>query len=227
MNDPVAIIGGSGPGLGAGLAKTFARNGFQVAEISRSGSQAHGVNSLAVQCDLSDINEAKRAINQIVEQLGPPQVYIHNAALLHVARFLETEPGDFESVWRTSVLTAVNGTKAVIPYMLSQQSGTILFAGATAAIRGGRNFSAFSSAKFALRGLAQSLAREFQYQGLHVAHVILDGLMRGTSSVERFGGTEETAIDPLAAAESFLAIVRQSKSAWTHEIDLRPFSERF
>lgn len=235
MTQPLVIIAGYGPGLGEGLLRTFAQQGFQVAGISRRGVRDSDVSYsgvsdksfFSVQADLSDPDQTKYAIECIIEQHGLPSIYIHNAAVLHVAPFLETTLKDFESTWRSSVLSAVNGVQAIIPHMLSQGHGSILVSGATAAIRGGANFSAFSSAKFALRGLVQSLAREFQPQGLHVAHVILDGLMRGTSSVQRFGGSDATSIDSIAAAETFLAIARQAKSAWSQEIDLRPFSERF
>lgn len=226
MNSPLVIIGGSGGGLGGGLVKVFKDHGFKVGEISRSGSK-QDTSSFAVRADLTRSEQAKRAIDQIVCELGSPSVYIHNAAYLHFGSFLATEPDDFEQTWRVSTLGAVNGVRAVLPYMLSNQQGTILVSGATAAIRGGANFSAFSSAKFALRGLTQSLAREFQPQGIHIAHVILDGLMKGTPSVSRFGGDENTSIDPVSAAKSYLALVNQPKSAWAHEIDLRPYTEKF
>ena len=111
--------------------------------------------------------------------------------------------------------------------MLEQGNGSILFTGATASIRAGGNFAAFASAKFALRGLAQSLAREFDPQGIHVAHVIIDGLIWGQPAKHLHKAQEGDCLKPEAIAEVYLNIIEQDSSAWTHELDLRPHSESF
>ena len=115
----------------------------------------------------------------------------------------------------------------VIPHMAERGRGTIVLTGATAGLRGGANFSAFASAKFALRGLAQSLAREFGPQGIHVAHVVLDGLIDEVQTEQRFGTSAACRMSPAAIAQAYLGLVRQDRCAWTHELDLRPFSESF
>jgi NAD(P)-dependent dehydrogenase (short-subunit alcohol dehydrogenase family) len=117
--------------------------------------------------------------------------------------------------------------RAVLPHMIARGSGAIIFTGATAGLRGGANFSAFASAKFALRGFAQSLAREFAPRGIHVAHVVLDGLIDEVQTDRRFGTSQPGRMEPQAIAQAYLDLARQDVSAWTHEMDLRPFSERF
>lgn len=222
---PVTVIGGYGPGLGLGLAEVFSAAGYQIAALSRQGREFDGAFSLAT--ELADGKQVEWAVDQVLDKFGRIDVYVHNAALLQISPFLETPPEQFEAVWQASYLSAVLMAQAVIPHMLKQNSGTILFSGATAAVKGGKNFSAFSSSKFAVRALSQSLAREFQPQGIHVVHIILDGLMNGTPSVERFGGKKETSIHPVEAAAAYLALVKQPRSAWSQEIDIRPFSEGF
>ena len=134
---------------------------------------------------------------------------------------------DFEATWRTSVLGAVACAQAVLPGMVQCGRGALIFSGATASIRGAARFAAFAVAKFALRGLAQSLAREYHAQGVHVTHVVLDGLLRGSKSVARFGGRDKAAIDPTEVAKTYRWLAEQEQSAWTHELDLRPASEKF
>ncbi len=221
----VAVIAGIGPGLGAGLVAAFASAGYFTVGLSRRG-QPHGADR-GLKVDLADRRAVAAAIADIASSVGPADVYVHNAAVLHHGPLAETEAEDFERVWRTTVLGAVNGVKAVLPAMLARGSGALLFSGATASIRGGSGFPAFASAKFALRGFVQSLAREFQPRGLHVAHVILDGLMKGTPSVAAFGGTEQGSIDPHEAGRAFVWLAEQSPPAWTHELDLRPQAEKF
>jgi len=111
--------------------------------------------------------------------------------------------------------------------MAARGKGTIIFTGATAGIRGGAKFSAFASAKFALRGLAQALAREFGPVGVHVAHLVLDGLIDEVQTERRFGTSSSARMSPQAIAQACLDLSAQHPSAWTHEMDLRPFSERF
>ncbi len=152
---------------------------------------------------------------------------IHNPAQLDIKPFLETSIDDFKHSWEAMVLSAVSILHAAIPHMLKQDSGTIIVSGATASIRGGANFSAFASAKFALRGLIQSLAREYQKQGIHIAHVILDGILDTTRSrkLHSLNSTEMMSTDDVA--EAYLQLIRQKPSAWTHELDLRPKTEMF
>ena len=148
--------------------------------------------------------------------------------LLTIKPFEQTTASEFEQAWRVACLGAMVAAQAVIPHMAARRQGTIILTGATAGLRGGANFSAFASAKFALRGLAQSLAREYGPKGVHVAHVVLDGLIDEPQTDQRFGSR----VHPggwirSAIAQAYLDLSTQHPSAWTQEMDLRPFSERF
>jgi NAD(P)-dependent dehydrogenase (short-subunit alcohol dehydrogenase family) len=111
--------------------------------------------------------------------------------------------------------------------MAARKHGTVIFSGATAGMRGSANLSAFASAKFALRGLAQELAREFGPKGVHVAHVVIDGLIEGHKTDQRFGPSSTERMDAKEVAKAYLGLAAQNSSAWTQEMDLRPFAERF
>lgn len=216
MSARLALIAGAGGALGQALCAEFAAAGYRVAPLRRGSDNA-----------LRDAETTRRAVARIVDEQGPPQVLVCNAAHLRIAPFAELQPADFEAAWHAAVGTALGCVQAVLPGMLQQGRGALLFSGATASLRGGARFAAFASAKFALRGLVQSLAREFQPQGLHVAHVLIDGLLRGSASAQRFNAADERTLDPAAVARSYRWLAEQERSAWTHEIDLRPFSENF
>ena len=156
-----------------------------------------------------------------------PQVLIHNTAQLDIKPFLATSVADLERAWQAMVLSAFNVFQAVLPEMVKQAKGTILVSGATASLRGGENFSAFASAKFALRGLTQSVAREYQKQGIHVAHVILDGILDTPNSRKLHSLNPSSMMSTEEVAEAYLQLIEQKPSAWTHELDLRPTNEIF
>jgi NAD(P)-dependent dehydrogenase (short-subunit alcohol dehydrogenase family) len=147
--------------------------------------------------------------------------------VLTIGPFEATTEAEFEQAWRVACLGAMVSVRSVIAHMATRKHGIIILTGATAGVRGGANFSAFASAKFALRGLAQSLAREFGPKGVHVAHVVLDGLIDEPQTERRFGPAPSGRMDAKSVAQAYLDLARQTPSAWTHEIDLRPFTERF
>jgi NADP-dependent 3-hydroxy acid dehydrogenase YdfG len=210
MSPRLAVIAGAGGVLGAALVGEFEAAGYDVATLRRDA-----------------IAQGASAVGEIVATHGAVDVLVYNAAHLVVAPFAELTGADFEAAWRASVLGAVACSQAVLPGMLRRRRGALLFSGATASVRGAARFAAFASAKFALRGLAQSLAREHHAQGVHVAHVVLDGLLRGSPSVGRSGGRADQALDPGEVARAYRWLAEQPASAWAHEIDLRPHSEKF
>jgi len=229
-----AIIAGFGAGLGSELCQQLVNAGYRVAGLSRSaaGKQAMleslgAENFLPVSCDITDASQVDVAISKVEDQFGPVTVYIHNAARLHMQAFLKTQPNEFESLWRTMCLGAVHGAQRVLPAMIASNSGTLLFIGATASIKAGASFSAFSSAKFAMRGLSQSMARELGPQGIHVAHLVIDGVMWGDRARDSFAMTEEQCLKPEAVAQTCLHLIEQDQSAWTYELDIRPGVESF
>lgn len=229
-----AIVAGLGAGLGGTLCRQLADAGYHVAGFARSDAGYQAIPDtlgadrfMPVSCDITDASQVDEAVSKVEDQFGPASVYIHNAAHLHMQPFLETAPDEFESLWRTVCLGAVHGVQRVLPAMLEAKSGTLLFIGATASIKAGANFSAFGAAKFALRGLSQSLARELGPQGIHVAHLIIDGVMWGERARDSFGMTEDQCLAPRAVAQTCLHLIEQDRSAWTHELDIRPDLEAF
>ena len=230
----VAVIAGVGPGLGAALARRFVREGCRVALLARSADYLHelaatlnGTNDpapvLALPCDLADAEQIHAAFDAIRTQFGPADLLVNHAAGGGPARagLLDIQPADFEGAWRVGVLSALLCSREAARDMLAAGGGTILFSGATSAIRGAT--LAFSSAKFAARGLAQSMARELWPKGIHVAHVIIDGVIGEAEDTD--GG--EPLMHPDAIAQSYWMLARQERSAWTWELDLRPDREKF
>ncbi len=229
-----AIVAGVGAGLGDEICKQLVSFGYRVAGFSRSQSGSEALvkelgenNYRHVSCDITDVSQVDLAVSQVEEVFGSVSVYVHNAAYLHMQSFIETEPTEFESLWRTMCLGAVHGSQRVLSSMISEKSGTLLFIGATASVKAGAKFSAFSSAKFALRGLSQSLARELGPSGIHVAHLVIDGVMWGKRAKESFGMSEDQCIKPNSVANTCMQLIEQDQSAWTYEMDIRPSVERF
>ena len=233
MARPLLLVTGIAEGLGAGIAAAFARAGHDVLGLSRSGRctpllrqsiEQHGGSYTHLACDLTSPEEVAAALEPHAACIG---VLIHNAHMLLIKSFEQTTAAEFEQVWRVACLGAMVSAQAVVPHMAARGNGAVIFTGATAGIRGGAGFSAFASAKFALRGLAQSLAREFGPRGVHVAHLVLDGLIDEVQTEQRFGSSATARMSPGAIAQACLDLSAQHPSAWSHEMDLRPFSERF
>lgn len=213
------VITGYGPGLGEALKQQFETNDYQVIGLSRSSE---------ISADLTDTESTQAAFGEVKQTYGAPTVLVHNVAELVRGEFEALSSNDFERAWRSIVLSAVNVCHSVIPMMLAQGQGTIILTGATASTRGSAGFAPFSSAKFALRGLAQSLAREFQSQGIHIVHTVLDGIIWSDLSRQRFPSIEQqNCLLPEDIAQVYYDLVQQKPSTWSHELDLRPQSERF
>lgn len=225
----VAIVAGSGPGLGMSLCRQLIEDGYAVAGLTRSGSKNGGPdeNFLPLACDLAQQESVDGAISEIENALGTASVYIHNASAFLMNDFLETSPDDFTALWQTTCLGAVHGIQRVLPNMLKNHSGSILVTGATASIKASAKFTAFGMTKFALRGLIQSLAREYGPQGIHFAHVIIDGVIWSERAKNQYAMQEQQCLNPDAIAKSYLHLINQDRSAWTQELDIRPDVEVF
>ncbi len=229
----VALIVGVGPGLGAALGRRLARGGFRVALVARSREfidelarelSSLGQPSLAIAADASQPVEIAAAVAGARAELGPIEVLVHNASASSGNALLGTSAEQFEGTWRVAALGAFVAVRETAPDMIAAGKGAVIFTGATSSVRGG-GWLAFSSAKFALRGLAQSLARELWPQGIHVAHVIVDGLIGAQGCAEK--DSAEPMLDPDQMAEAYFHLVEQDRSAWTLELDLRPYREKF
>ncbi len=233
----VAVIVGVGPGLGFALARRFARAEMHVALAARRPerlealpAECSGVlhNGRAYGCDATDEAAVEHLFAQVGEELGAPDLLVYNAGAFLPGGVLETTPKDFERCWRVGCLGGFLVGRAAARLMLSKPrpGGTILFTGATASLRGSAGFQNLAVGKFGLRALAQSMAREFQPQGIHVAHVVIDGRIGPPDRSPEQAGTDEL-LDPDAIADSYFRLHCQPRSAWTHELDLRPWVERF
>lgn len=233
----VAVIAGVGPGLGAALARKFAREGCAVALLARSADflndltnelRQSGARALAVPTDLTDAEAVAKAFALVRREFGPISILINHVGSGVWGGFNELTAEGFRSTWERCALAAFLCCKQVVPDMLAHGRGSILFTGATSSIRGRNGAPAFSSAKFAVRGLADSLARELWPQGIHVAHILVDGVI-DTAAVraELAAGTSEPLLNPEDMAETYWALTRQKPGAWTFELELRPPGEAF
>jgi len=228
---PVAVITGMAPGLGESVANTFSEAGYKIAGIARSDTMARQMasnNAYAhFECDLAEGQKVRSVFDRIEREIGEISVVVCNAHQLLIRSFGETGLDEIESVWRNGCFSAITACHAAVPKMVQRGQGTIILTGATAGLRGGGKFAAFASAKFALRGFAQALAREYAPQGIHVVHIVLDGLIWEDQTRERFNPSEEKCMSPDAIAKAYLQMAQQEPSVWTHELDMRPFCETF
>lgn len=234
MAAKTAVVIGVGPGLGAALVRAFANDGYTVVAAARSASQLPNLDDaneaarvVAIDCDATSQVDVDRVFSK-AEALGPTGVAIFNAGAFVRSSILETDAAEFERCWRVGCLAGFLVGQAAARRMVERGAGTILFTGATASLRGGSGFVNLASPKFGLRAVAQSMARELGPKGIHVAHVIIDGQIRS----QRYAHLEsergpDSLLDPDAIAAQYVALHRQQRSAWTQELDLRPWSEKF
>jgi len=233
---PIAVVIGVGPGLGAALARRFAaeytvaigaRNADYLAkvagEITTRGGRAHPVPT-----NTADESAIVSAFDTIRSDLGDPEILIYNAAMRPFGRLMETKPSTFENTWRVNAFGAFLCSQQVVPAMVKAGHGTIIFTGATAGVKPYPTSAAFGPAKFAMRGLAQAMARDLQPQGIHVAYINVDGAIDMPFIRQRFPELkEEDMLKPSAIADAYWFVAHQDRSAWTHELDVRPFKEKF
>jgi len=232
MTDKVAVVVGAGPGLGAALARRFAAGGCKVAVARRRADDLAGlaeeIGGKAYACDATDAASVADLFDDVAADLGTPGLVSYNAGAFSPGSVLEIAPEEFERCWRIGCLGGFNVGQAAARRMVEAGGGTILFTGATAALRGGKGFANLAVGKFGLRALAQSMARELGPQGIHVAHLIIDGQIAGErpgySEAER---GEDHVLKPEAIAEAAWFLHGQQRSAWTQELDLRPFVEKW
>lgn len=232
-----AVIAGVGPGLGAAIARKFANEGCNIVLLSRSSPyiinlsnrlEGTGIKVLPIPTDITKATQVEATFEQIRGEFGAPDILVNHAGNAAWGNLSELTPEAFESAWRVCTLGAFLCVKQVVPDMLEKGNGTILFSGATSAVRGRAGAIAFSSAKHAMRGLASSLAREVGPHGIHVAHIIIDGIINTPSLRERYQLDEgEPLLEPDAIADTYWALVQQDRSAWSFEVDVRPHNEEF
>jgi NAD(P)-dependent dehydrogenase (short-subunit alcohol dehydrogenase family) len=237
------LIMGAGIGLGSGLARAFAAEGLTVClarrsrnlaeleqlakEIGDAGGKAH-----AFGVDARDEDEVTALVNRIEAGIGPLEVVIFNIGANVRFSIRDTTAQVFRKVWEMAAFGGFLTGREAARVMVPRGRGTIIFTGATASIRGSAGFAAFASAKQALRALAQSMARELGPDGVHVAHVVVDGLIDGKFARENFADAQDRLdrdeiLRPDEIAQTYVNLWQQPRSAWTHELDLRPWTETF
>ncbi|HCO43280.1 MAG TPA: short-chain dehydrogenase [Gammaproteobacteria bacterium] len=234
---PTAIIVGAGPGLGLALARRFSREGFALALVARhADTLSHASAQLTdlgprlktYAADATDAAAVQTVCEAVERDLGEPSVLIYNAGGYRPGGLTDVTPEQFEAAWRTGCLGAFLFARALLPAMAHAGRGTVLLTGATAAWRGSKNFATLAVPKFGLRALAQSMAREYGPQGVHVAHVVIDGQIDTPRLRQRQPErADHTVLAPDAIAETYWQLHVQDPRAWTLELDLRPAVEPF
>ncbi len=231
------IVVGVGPGLGASVARRFAKAGHPVAVAARSQDKVDaiaaevsniGVKTIGATVDGTDEAAVTEFVARTEKELGPLDVAVYNASGRVIGSILELSADDMEESWRKSCLGGFFLGREAAKRMLPRGHGTILMTGATAAMRGGKNFASFAIGKFGLRALAQSMAREFGPQGIHVAHINIDGGIMSERVKDMVKERpEDSFLEPDAIADVYYDLHNQHRSTWTQELDLRPWVEKF
>ena len=229
----VCVVAGAGPGTGSALVRRFAAGGYRVAMIARNTErlaklerEIEGARGYAA--DVTDAARVKEVVEQIRSDMGTPQVLVHNAVAGQFGQFLDVTPESLEQTFRTNVLSLMILGQAVAPLMLANGGGAIVVTGNTSALRGVANFAAFAPSKAAQRILAQSMARSLGPQGIHVAYVVVDAVIDVPWTRQAFSERpDDFFAKPTAIADTVYFVAHQDRSAWTFDVDLRPFGEKW
>jgi NAD(P)-dependent dehydrogenase (short-subunit alcohol dehydrogenase family) len=230
-----AVVVGVGPGLGLALVESFAAAGMTVAMSARDAARLealkpaeHAGRVHAYPCDSTDAGAVTALFDKVAGELGAPDVVVYNAGAYKRGGILDITAEDFELCWRVGCLGGFLVGQAAARSMVPRGAGTIIFTGATAALRGSAGFANLASPKFALRALAQSMARELGPKGIHVSHVVIDGQIEAEGRKHLLDERgPDSLLKPADIAEAYLQLHRQPRSAWTQELDLRPWVEKF
>jgi NAD(P)-dependent dehydrogenase (short-subunit alcohol dehydrogenase family) len=225
-----ALIVGAGTGLSASLARLLARDGLRVALAARNSEKLTPLcaetGAKAFTCEATDPGQVARMFAAVEAATGTPDVVIYNASARARGPVAELVPAEVERAIRVSAYGGFLVAREAVQRMLPKKHGAVLFTGASASVKGYPLSAPFAMGKFALRGLAQSMARELAPQGIHVAHFVIDGAIRNPGRVEP-PDHPDSMLDPDAIAASYLHVLQQPRSAWTWEVELRPWVERF
>lgn len=237
----VALVIGAGDATGGAIARRFAREGYAACAVRRSadklqplleqiraaGGVAHGFGT-----DARKEEEVAALVERIEAEVGPIEVLVFNIGANVPSSLLEETARRYFKVWEMACFAGFLSAREVARRMVTRSRGTILFTGATASMRGGANFAAFAGAKHALRALAQSAARELGPRGVHVAHVVIDGAIDTAFIRDNFPDRyalkpQDGILNPEHIADQYWMLHNQPRDAWTHELDLRPWMEKF
>lgn len=228
LKDKVALIVGAGSGLSASIARSFAKAGMKIALAARTtgdlGALAAETGAATFAADAADVAAVKKLFADVGAGLGDPHAVVFNPSYRTRGPLIELDPAEVAKSLMVSAYGGFLVGQEAARRMLPKGTGAILFTGASASVKGYAQSAPFAMGKFALRGLAQSMARELAPQGIHVAHVVVDG---GIRAAGRPDSGQDQWLDPDAIAESYLHLLQQHRSCWTWEIEVRPWVEKF
>jgi NAD(P)-dependent dehydrogenase (short-subunit alcohol dehydrogenase family) len=225
-----ALIVGVGGGLSASVARTFTKAGMKVALAARRAADlaplAKDICGKAFACDATKHSDVVKLFTDVEAAFGPVDAVVYNASYRTRGPFVDLDPAEVEKTLSVSAFAGFLVAQEAVKRMLPRKHGAIIFTGASASVKGYAQSAPFAMGKFALRGLAQSMARELSPRGIHVAHVVVDGGIRSASRAEP-SDKPDSMLDPDAIAQTYLDLLRQQRSAWASEIEVRPWVERF
>ncbi|MDC0074916.1 SDR family NAD(P)-dependent oxidoreductase [Alphaproteobacteria bacterium] len=236
QTNKTCIILGAGPSIGLAAAKKFASEGYNIALASRSkknlniiaeNQELENIKVKTYEVDASDERQITNLIYSAEKDLGSIEVGIYNPSKFVKKSILELSSSEVEEGWKVSCLGGFVFGKEIAKKMLHRGKGTIIFTGATAGMRGSKDFAGFAIGKFGLRALAQSMARELHPQGIHILWVNIDGGVKKRSNTAILKIKEDNFLDPDDIANCYLQLHNQSRNAWSHEVELRPWTEKF
>ena len=226
----IALIVGAGEGLSASLARLFARENIKVAlaarKIEKLGALCSETAARAYACNATEPDEVERLFGLVEREIGTPDIVVYNASGRARGAFVDLVPADVAQAITVSAFGGFLVAQQAARRMLPSKRGAILFTGASASVKGYALSAPFAMGKFALRGLAQSMARELAPSGIHVAHVVIDGGIKSARRAES-ADKPDSMLDPDAIAQTYLHLIAQPRSAWAWEVELRPWVEKF
>jgi len=222
-----ALIVGAGSGLSASLARLLVTENFRVALGARNPEKLSSLQALALRCDATDAAQVEDTFKAVEAKWGIPDLVVYNASFRTRGPFTELKQEDVRRTLEVSAFAGFLVAQAAAKRMLARGSGAIFFTGASASVKGYAQSAPFAMGKFALRGLAQSMARELAPKNIHVAHFVIDGGIRAGNDARAGERGEDGMLLPDEIAKSYLSVYRQHRSAWSWELELRPWVEKF
>ena len=228
-----ALIVGTGSGISAAFARALGHDGYRVALSARDTAKlaplVKEIDALAISADATDADSVAKLFAEVDRAFGRLDVVLYNASYRTRGPFLDLDPKEVAKSIEVSAFGGFLVAQQAASRMVQQGEGAIFFTGASASVKGYAQSAPFAMGKFALRGMAQSLARELQGKGIHVAHFVIDGGVRSAERgrMEAAGATPDSLLDPEAIAETYMAVLKQPRSAWSLEVEVRPWVEKF
>ena len=233
MSRPLALVTGVGPGTGSAIVRRLAAGGYSVAMLARDGERLASLErevaeTKAYPCDVTDTEQLDRTVAAVQHDLGSPAVFVHNAVGGAFGSFQEIDPKILERNFQVNVMAFLHLARRLAPAMVERGEGTIVATGNTSALRGRPNFAGFAPTKAAQRILAEAMARDLGPKGVHVAYIVIDAVIDLVWTRQRYAGQPDSFfIKPAAIADEVWHLIHQDRSAWSFNVEIRPFGEKW